>query len=227
MVRHQSRRHSTGGGGSLSLRETLEANRKIGAVGKEDRSLSLASGYSADPTESTERSMSSSVCLCETGEVVVTTRMQPSKRIMHDPPLPPPPPFVMEETDVQESSRKAKSFRRRSMFGSSTPMSRCTEELAASGTRPSTDLGAGGPHVSQRRRSFLVSGLPRENDIMPHLHQRDLPLENELHLTIDSSPGKLKSALRQGRFSGDSGLRMVRMKKAIPRPTTRVEAKTW
>jgi hypothetical protein len=215
MMSHRTRRNSTGVDGShqatiastainkgVSLGEALEANRRIVPLGKEDHSISLSSGYTVDPTDFTERSMSSSICLSETGLATVSTRIHSSspKYSRKTPSVLPPPPFSEEEAEaeVQEMPRKPKSTRRSSMFGSTTPGA-----LA----KPSPDFSTSSPKVTKpRRRSFFGSGTCTIDHDFPqkplseYLPKKASNME-ECDESIDLSPASMsKSSCRGGMF---------------------------
>jgi hypothetical protein len=148
----------------MSLGETLEAGRKtVPLENREEHSISISSGYTADPTDFTERSRSSSVCLSESGQVMVSTRIHSPKFCHKTPPsILPPPPFseTENEAEVQEVPRKPKSYRRRSMFASTTP------DVPVS--KPGPDKFSSSPKiVKPRRLSEIGSGASTDYDIPP------------------------------------------------------------
>lgn len=171
MNSQRARRHSlTGGGGTISLGAALEAGRKAAKpLSKEDHSISLASGYTEDPTERepterTERSfnLSSSLRLSETGELMVTSTPRSSRKT----PLP-PPPFREDQAEVQEMPKKQASFRRRSVFGS-IPLSVSDHPVSSPSAPPK-------PPKSERRNSYFGSSGTNNSASM-----------NEFHDSIDS-----------------------------------------
>lgn len=200
--------NSTGGRG-VSLGEALEGGRKSVPLSKEDHSISISSAYSgntADPTDFTERSMSSSVCLSETGQVMVSSRMHSPKYGRSTPPsFLPPPPLTEGQAEVQKLPRKPKSMRRSSMFGSTTP-------AATIVSKPCPDSLTASPKVTKpRRRSFFGSGTAAKTIVDQDLHLKpqsehfghqsteSLDLHDDI---IEMSPAsKPKSSFRSAIFN--------------------------
>jgi len=198
---HHAQHHNKG----ISLQEKLEQEKNATTSGAcaDDHSHSLRSGYTADPTE---RSISSSVCLSETGQIIVATRVV--NNVTHETKmmLPPPPPFRegddAEEEDedamVHHVPRNPKSFRRRSMFGS-TPMSTAQASGSTDGTAPSTDnsfdstSGGDGKNSesientivhkksSKPRRRSLFGSTPSDDVAMAHHHHQQHGPEHDHH----------------------------------------------
>ncbi|KAG7366100.1 hypothetical protein IV203_028770 [Nitzschia inconspicua] len=209
---HAARRNSVSGGGNhrmtstasirgISLCEALEAGRKTVPPGTEDRSLSLSSGYTADPSEFTERSVSSSVCLSETGQAMVSTRMYSPKYSRKMPSFLPPPPLTEGltegEAEVYELPRKPKSIRRSSMFGSTTSISNSIHETAKKTLNSNM--------TKPRRRSFFGSGATIDQDLPNHQPQSEhlankSALHLDLHDKIVESPASLPRSSARSTF---------------------------
>ncbi|KAG7351995.1 hypothetical protein IV203_008043 [Nitzschia inconspicua] len=187
---------STASSRGISLCEALEAGRTIVPPGTEDRSLSLSSGYTADPSEFTERSVSSSVCLSETGQVMVSTRMYSPKYSGKTPSFLPPPPLTEGEAEVFELPRKPKSIRRSSMFGSTTSISNSIHETAKKPLNSNM--------TKPRRRSFFGSGATIDQDL-PHQSQlehlaNESALRLDVHDKIAESPASLPRSSARSTF---------------------------
>jgi hypothetical protein len=213
MMSHRTRRNSSGHSintnnahkKGISLGETLEAGRKAAPLeNREEHSISISSGYTADPTDFTERSRSSSVCLSETGQVIVSTRIHSPKYSRKIPPsILPPPPFTEDEAEVQEVPRKPKSCRRRSMFGSTAP------DIPIA--KPYPDKLLSSPKiVKPRRRSVFGSGTSTDFDL-PQQPKSDINLNNAMSNdtdadegTIELSPTRSKSSFHNATLNSSS-----------------------
>jgi hypothetical protein len=189
----------------VSLGETLEAGRKAAPLeNKEEHSISISSGYTADPTDFTERSRSSSVCLSETGQVMVSTRIHSPKYCRKMPPPLPPPPFSEdEEAEVQEVPRKPKSCRRRSMFGSTAP--------AVPISKPFPDNLLPSPKVVKPRRRSGIGSSTSTNYDLPQKPKTEFFLNQTTPTftvadkgAVELSPARPRSSHRSAKLNSSS-----------------------
>lgn len=127
----------------------------------------------------TDHSLSSSVCLSESGRVMVTSRL-----VKNQIPLPPPPLHYTEDDDendpvIQETPRIIHSRRRRSMF-ESIPNSNTTSFLSSPYT-PSKVVFVDQPRSNTLRRKSMIaysSDMLEENSINQNSLWEDSSIQN-------------------------------------------------
>lgn len=183
-MRSSLRRLSNGRtAGGISLAEKLDTNRS----------------HNSGLTDPTERSISSSVCLSESGQAVVVTTRVKNKAT----PLSPSNPFAPQRHEgIQQSPiapKKPQSNRRRSFFGSST--SHVSTDLTVD-----CDPETVSKPKSQRRRSMIGTSSPSMVDshdvTSPPIEQSKQTKQSQYKYQEDFHPQKPKSQPRRRSLFG-------------------------